>query len=558
VTGPAGRGRRLLWADDEIDLLEPHRRYLETHGWEVTGVPTGEDALALAAGSDFDLVLLDVGMPGLDGLSVLERLRVLRPGLPVVLVTQREEEALMEAALGREAEYLSKPVNPSQVLAVCKRILDGNRLRGAHRARDWTEDFTRFGRRLAFSPGPADWGELAEGLAHWNLRSDREDREGLADSLAGLEREADGVLARQVASAWPAWTADARPWAVRLREDLAAARASSADAADGFLPPLSGPEGRPLLVTDVLARGVLPLLEPSGRVLLLVLDCLRYDQWLAIAAAGLPEAAVERSPVFSLLPTSSPWSRNALLSGRFPDEVAAAFPELWEEGWAEAPEGPNRREPDLLAAALEAVRPDLPAARLGAFERVGAPGDAEGVQRRLAPGLPPGLSVVVVSFLDLLAHGQADSAVLQELAPDAAALRGLAAAWFERSPLRALMTAALQQGVPVVVASDHGSVRVDRPVEVRADRSATGGLRVKVGRNLNAADERRTVRVDDLAAWRLPPHRLTTTYLLALDDAFLVFPNEAAPYRRRFQGSFQHGGISLWELVVPLVRMVPR
>ncbi len=556
MTGISGRSRRLLWADDEIDLLEPHRRYLETHGWEVTGVPTGEDALALAAGGDFDLVLLDVGMPGLDGLTVLERLRVLRPGLPVVLVTQREEEALMEAALGREAEYLSKPVNPSQVLAVCKRLVEGGRLRGEHRARDGTEDFARFREWLAASTGPADWGELAEGLAHWNLRLDAEDRDGLADSLAGLEREADGVLARQVTAAWPAWVADARPWAERLREDLEGARTGLAD---GPLPPLPLPEGRPLLVTDVLARGVFPLLERSGRVLLLVLDCLRYDQWLAIATTGLPEATIERTPVLSLLPTSSPWSRNALLSGRFPDEVAAAFPELWDQGWADAQEGgPNRREPDLLAAALEAVRPGLPAARLGAFERVGDPGDAEGVQRRLAPGLPPGLSVVVVSFLDLLAHGQADSAVLQELAPDAAALRGLAAAWFERSPLRELVAAALRQGVPVVVASDHGSVQVDRPVEVRADRSATGGLRVKVGRNLNAADERRTLRVDELAAWRLPPHRLTTTYLLALDDTFLVFPNDAAPYRRRFQGSFQHGGLSLWELVVPLVRMVPR
>ena len=571
----ADRPRRLLWADDEIDLLRPHILYLEARGYEVTGVTGGEDALALAAAESFDLVLLDVRMPGLDGLTVLERLRRLRPGLPVVMVTRQEDEGSMETALGREAEFLTKPVNPSQVLAACKRLLESPRLRTASLTRDWTEDFRQISARLEGSPGPADWGVVAEGLAAWNLRRDSGEQEGLAESLTALEDQAHGRLARQLVQDYPAWVADGRPWDRRLREDLEEALVTAtvnppngepsvgtgSGALSGTLPLPGAPADRPLLVTDLLARGILPLLAGHDRALLLVCDCLRYDQWLALEPlldTG-PEYSVERTPVFSLLPTSTPWSRNGLLSGRFPDEVAAACPGLWDGDWETAEEGgPNRHEPDLLAAALEAVRPHLPNARLGAFERVAAPGDAAGVLRRLAASPPPGLSVVVVSFLDLLVHGQADSAVLQELAPDAAALRRLARTWFEGSPLRDLVAATLGRGIPVAVASDHGSLRVTEPVEVKADASASRGLRVKVGRNLVPGDTRRTHRVDDLAAWRLPPHRLTTTYLLALGEAFLVFAHDAAAHRRRFAGSFQHGGLSLWEAVVPFVRLRPR
>ncbi len=568
------RPHRLLWADDEIDLLKPHILYLEARGYEVTGVTTGEDALALAAAEPFDAVLLDVRMPGLDGLTVLERLRRLRPGLPVVMITRQEDEGSMETALGREAEFLTKPVNPSQVLAACKRLLESPRLRTASLTRDWTEDFRQLSARLEGTPGPADWGVVAEGLAAWNLRRDTGEQEGLAESLAALEDQAHGRLARQLVQDYPAWVADGRSWERRMREDLEEAletrpgtpdRERSAPpgpgtAAMSFPPPVA-PTDRPLLVTDLLARGILPLLAGHDRALLLVLDCLRYDQWLALEPlleAG-PEHTIDRTPVLSLLPTSTPWSRNGLLSGRFPDEVAAAYPDLWEGDWEEdGAGGPNRHEPDLLAAALEAVRPHLPNARLGAFERVAAPGDAAGVLRRLAASTPPGLSVVVVSFLDLLVHGQADSAVLQELAPDAAALRRLARTWFEGSPLRELVAATLARGIPVAVASDHGSLRVTEPVEVKADASASRGLRIKVGRNLVSGDTRRTHRVDDLAAWRLPSHRLTTTYLLATGEAFLVFAHDAAAHRRRFTGSFQHGGLSLWETVVPFVRLLPR
>jgi CheY-like chemotaxis protein len=543
---------RVLWADDEIELLRPHILYLQERGYDVVPVPSGEDALQVVAEEAFDLVLLDERMPGLDGLGVLERLQVIRPELPVVMVTKQEDEELMEEALGRStADFLTKPVNPSQVLSVCKRILEGRRIREETVTRDYTQEFARLTARLA-GPAltPAEWGDTAEAIAWWSIQLDETGQEGLAESLAALQQEADGVLSKQVVETYPTWVTDDRPWSQRLREAIEEA---SPD-------PSSWPEQRaerPLMVVDLLGRAIVPALRTFDRAVLVVLDCLRFDQWLALEPILGDRARIDRIPVFSMIPSATPYARNALLSGRYPDEIAEDYPELWAGEWTDSEEGPNRREADLLVEALEAVADLVPSAKLAAFERVLAPGDADGIARRLGEGVGEGLSVVVVNFLDLLAHGQAESEILQELAPDPGAFRALARQWFERSALSRMLGRLLDEGIPVFIASDHGSVQVRRGVEVKADRSASHGLRYKVGRNLNA-EERWTWRIDDLAGWRLPPHELTSTYLLAREDAFLVFVGDASAHRRKFTDSFQHGGLSLAELIVPFVRMLPR
>ncbi len=569
--------RRLLWADDEIELLTSHILYLEERGYTVVGVSSGEDALALCAAETFDLLLLDERMPGMDGLTVLERLRAVRPDLPVVMVTKQEDEGLMEAAIGRSiADFLTKPVNPSQVLSVCKRLLERERIRDETLARDYTGEFARISGRLAGPPlAPAEWSELVEALAWWSIRLDETGQDGLAESLASLQREADGVFARQVAAEYPAWVADERSWPDRL---AAAAEAAGAGYGEELrppgdpapLPPLPPqplePGAVPVLVSDFLGTVVLPTLAATGRAVLFVLDCLRYDQWLALQPLVTAGARIERTALLSLLPTATPYARNALLSGRFPDEIAAAFPELAADR-KEGEEGLNRFEPQMLAEALALTGAESPGAGsergpggrggtgLALFERVRTPADSEALARRLGERIPAGLSVVVVSFLDLLVHDHAESIVVQELAPDAGAFRALAREWFRRSPFPRLIGKIVAAGVPVLIATDHGSTPVSRPVEVKADRTASSGVRYRIGRNLNA-DPRWTHRIDDLAAWRLFPGRLTDTCLLAREDAFLVFAGDPAAVRRRFTGSFQHGGISPAEMIVPCVRIV--
>ena len=548
---------RILWVDDEIELLQPHILYLQQRRFEVTPVHSGEDALHLLVSEQFDLVLLDERMPGLDGLTVLERLRSIHSELPVVMITKQEEEELMEEAIGRSVtDFLTKPVNPSQVLSVCKRILEGSSLREDVITRDYTREFSRLSSRLAGGfPAPADWSDLAEALAFWSIQLDLSGQEGLAESLATLMQEADSVLARQVMEDYPGWVSDNRPWQTRMQE--AVENASGTD-----LPAMPSPaDDRPLLVTDLLGSSILPLVSACGRAVLVVLDCLRFDQWLAMEPLVAEGSRIERVPVFSLLPSASPYARNALLSGRFPDEIAADYPDLWEgygsgrnEEYLPDEVGLNRYEPDMLADAIDAVSNLVGDVNLNIFERIQSPADAEGIERRLSGGVPAGLSVIVVNFLDLLVHGQLESAVVQELAPDPAAFRALAVQWFERSPISRMIRKAVAGGVPVLVATDHGSVQVRRGIEVKADRTASSGVRYKVGRNLNA-DARWTHRIDDMAAWRLPQHGLTSTYMLSREDSFLVFSADAAAHRRRFKGSFQHGGISLSELIIPFVRI---
>lgn len=548
---------RLLWVDDEIELLQPHILYLQQREFEVTPVHSGEDALHLLAREQFDLVLLDERMPGLDGLTVLERLRSMHSELPVVMVTKQEEEELMEEAIGRSVtDFLTKPVNPSQVLSVCKRILESSRLREEVITRDYTREFSRLSNQLAggFS-APAEWGDLAEALAFWSIQLDLSGQEGLAESLAALMQEADGVLARQVIEDYPGWVSDNRPWQTRMQEAVE-------DASGTDLPAMPAPaDDRPILVTDLLGSSILPLISLCGRVVLVVLDCLRLDQWLAMEPLVAESSRIERVPVFSLLPSASPYSRNALLSGRFPDEIAGDFPDLWE-GYGSGRNdehhsdevGLNRYEPQMLAEAIDVVSNLIGNVKLALFERIKSPADAQGIERRLSGGVPGGLSVIVVNFLDLLVHGQSESAVVQELAPDPAAFRALAVQWFERSPISRMINRAVAGGVPVLVATDHGSIQVRRGVEVKADRTASSGVRYKVGRNLNA-DARWTHRIDDMPAWRLPRHGLTSTYMLSREDSFLVFSADAAAHRRRFNRSFQHGGISLSELIIPFIRI---
>lgn len=553
---------RLIWADDEIELLRPHILYLEQRGYEIVPVHSGEDALNLVAEESFDLMLLDERMPGLDGLAVLERLKTIQPDLPVVMVTKQEDEGLMDEAIGRSiADFLTKPVNPSQVLSVCKRVLESGRLREETLTRDYTQEFSRLAERLAGGPlSPVEWGDLAEAIAYWSIQLDETGQEGLAESLISLQKEADGVLARQVMESYPEWVEEENDWRDRLLDELGGVIGTGEVTGKDrrILPPLPvHSETKPLFVSDVLPKAVLPTLAVSGKAVLLVLDCLRLDQWMTLEPLVSENARIERVQVLSLLPSASPYSRNALLSGRFPDEVAAAFPDLWKvdrEGTEEGEEGLNRYEPDMLMEALQTVSGVIGDHALSIFERVQSPGESEAIARRLDRGVPDGLSVIVINFLDLLVHNQADSAVLQELAPDLAAFRALAREWFRRSPLPGLLEKIVSGGVPVLIATDHGSVQVRRGVEVKADRTASRGLRYKVGRNLNS-DPRWTCRIDDLRAWRLPPQKLTTTYLLAREDAFLLFAADAAPHRRRFSGSFQHGGISLPELIVPLVRI---
>jgi CheY-like chemotaxis protein len=513
--------KRLLWVDDEIDLLRPHLLVVQARGYHVDAVANGDDALELLRHAPYDLVLLDEHMPGLSGLEVFDELRRLDPLVPVVMVTKSEEDRTMTEAIGRRvADYLVKPTSPRQVLSVVTRLLEGEAIQQQHTTREFAARF----RELSGSDGaPEGWREWAlaySELVNWELRLRDAGEVGLLASLESLLDEMRREFGRYVTSAYAGWA--------------------------------SGKGDRPILSPDVVREFLVPLLSEHRTVLFIVIDCLRLDQWRAMLPllGGIGE--VEEALYFSILPTATPFSRNAIFSGMFPDEIAAAHPDWWDlhqEGSL------NSHEPALLAEQLARLGHPIPVH----YEKVFAAGDGDAVMHRL-PGFlsQPGVTSIVFNFVDLLTHGRSESTVLREVARDKEALRALTIQWFERSHALGAIREALRVGVPVLITTDHGSIHCHRPATVFAKRDTTQNLRYKFGDDLRAEDPSVVFSTSDERVLRLPAGRSATNYVLGMEDVFFVYPTKLRQYQARYRGSFLHGGVSLEEMILPMALLTPR
>lgn len=516
--------RRILWVDDEVALLEPHLLFLRQRGYQVDTTTNGDDALALIRDQTYDLVLLDEQMPGRRGLEVLAALRREAPHLRTVMVTKSEDDRTLREAVGRRVdEYLIKPASPLQVLSVVTRLLEGERLRQQRVAQDFAARFPVLSRMRNEAAGWDDYASLYSELVDWDLRLEEAGEGGLADSVAALLTEVRREFGEFVAREYGGWTR----------------------------PGESPGGGRPVLSTDLVAEYVAPLLE-GGPVLFVVIDCLRLDQWRTLVPLLANDFEIEESLYCGILPSATPYARNALFSGEFPDEISARYP-----GWWETDEGSlNAFEDELLRDQLERLTGRERAVH---YEKVFSDAEADGLVGRVRGELRRGRVVsVVFNFVDLLTHGRSESSVLLEVARDAPALRGLTRQWFERSgALRVLREAALQR-VPVVITTDHGSILCERPVTVYARRDATSNLRYKFGQGLRPENPEAVFIVEDERVLRLPRGRLATNYVLALEDAFFVYPTKLREYQARYRGSFLHGGVTPEELILPVAVLTPR
>ncbi|HEX6939048.1 MAG TPA: bifunctional response regulator/alkaline phosphatase family protein [Longimicrobiales bacterium] len=515
--------KRILWVDDEVELLEPHLLFLRQRGYLVDTTANGDDALALARERSYDLVLLDEQMPGRSGLEVLAALRREEPHARVVMVTKSDEDRTLVEAIGRRVDdYLVKPASPRQVLSVVTRLLEGSQLQQQRAAQDFAARFPELARRCA---GGADWRDyfaLYDELVDWDLRLREAGEPGLADSVHALRADLRRNFGAYVCRAYGRWVA--------------------AGARGGDGPPLS---------TDLVERFVAPRLA-GGPVLFVVIDCLRLDQWRAIRPLLAAEFDMAEELYCSILPTATPYARNALFSGRFPDEIAQERPEWWtsDEG------SRNTFEDELLREQLRRLTGrDVPVH----YEKVFTDADADDLIGRVRGALRgAGVTAVVFNFVDLLTHGRSESAVLQEVARDDAALRALTRQWFERSAARRVLREAYVRRVPVVLTSDHGAILCERPVTVYARRDATTNLRYKFGQDLRSEDPAAVFAVSDERVLRFPPGRMATKYLLALEDYFFVYPTKLREYQARYRGSFLHGGVSPEEMILPVSVLNPR
>jgi DNA-binding response OmpR family regulator len=518
------RPKRILWVDDELEGLAAHRRFLEQQGFTVEQAAHGDDALAMLRRAPYSVVLLDEQMPGRRGLDLLPEIRAIDPAMPVVMVTQSEEESTLRDAIGTQVDdYLVKPVHPRQILSVVTRLVEGDRIRQQRLARDFVTRFRELEGRRGSALAWREWIELWVELTRWEVRLAEANEPGLSDALGTLKRALRRDFTAFVSRHYARW--------------------------------LANPEGdRPPLSVDVGAEFLAPLLQRSPRVLLVVVDCLRLDQWEAIRELITPLFDIEVSHYYSILPTATPFARNAIFSGLFPMEIAARHPDWW--GAADDDVSLNMHEEDLLKEQLaELLGRPVPVR----YEKIFSASDGEALLRRLPAHLAQdGVTALVFSFIDLLTHGRSESAILYEVARDADALRGLTRTWFERSPLRAALEEAERRGVPVLLTTDHGSIHCETPATVYAKRDASTNLRYKFGEDLRAEEPEAALVIEDLKAYGLPAMALGVRLLVATDDRFFVYPTKLREYQARYRGSFLHGGATPEEMVLPVALLTPR
>lgn len=515
--------KRILWVDDEIDLLRPHLLFLQQRGYHVDAVVNGDDALALLREHAYELILLDEQMPGRRGLEVLKAIRRDDPHAQVVMVTKSEEDRTMTEAIGRHVEdYLVKPVSPRQVLSVVTRILEGSSIQQQRAAQDFAARWPALVRRREQASTAHGFAQVYRELVDWHLRMESAGERGLMDTVESLQEDLRHDFGRWVVGKYPAWT--------------------------------RGEEDPPELSVDIVRRRLLPLLGRDP-VFFVVLDCMRLDQWRAISPllAGLFE--IEESYHYSILPTATPYARNALFSGLYPDQIAAARPGWWDSSDDEG--SLNAFEDDLLRDQLSRLAGrEVPVH----YEKVFTDRKADRVVPRVraATGTPDSVIALVFNFVDLMTHGRSESPILMEVARDEAALRQLTRSWFERSTAFSVLKEAAGRGHRVLLTTDHGSIHCRRPATVLARRNTTSALRYKFGHDLRAKNRGTAFASRKASDLRFPEGAPGTRYLVALDDYFFVYPTRLREYQRRYRNSFLHGGISPEEMIVPVATLQPR
>ncbi|GAB5536456.1 MAG: response regulator [Rubricoccaceae bacterium] len=525
---------RILWADDEIDLLKPHVLFLEAKGYDVETVSNGTDAVdKVRETGGYDVVFLDEQMPGLGGLDALQEIKTARPDTPVVMITKSEEEQIMEDAIGRQiADYLIKPVNPKQILLSVKKILDGASIRDARSQQDYLSAFGQLSARLGGPLDATEWIEVYEQLVRYDLDLQGAD-EGVRQILDDQARSAQDAFCSFIEREYPDWMEDARSGEKPTRE-------------------------RPILSHEVIPQFVFPHLGSAGReterpVVFMLIDCMRYDQWLLFEHAMRGLFDVEKDWHYSVLPTATPFSRNAIFGGLLPIDLAKRFPDRFTVDERQDEHSLNAHEEHFLQDLLSRRHFDT---RMR-YDKLVSQNDGTRFSEKVADILQHDLSAVVVNFVDILAHSRSDTKILKEIAPDLPAYRALTAAWFEHSWLLETFRELARHDCTVVVTSDHGAVRALNPAKVIGDRETSTSLRYKHGRNLKVSDDD-AIFVREPETYGLPRLGINENYIFAKSDNYFVYPTNYNRYVNQYRDSFQHGGVSLEEVLLPVVTLRPK
>ena len=519
--------KRILWVDDEIELLRSHIIFLSEKGYEVDTVTNGEDAIASVKEKAYDLIFLDEMMAGKGGLETLGEIKEINSGIPVVMVTKSEEETLMDEAIGGKIDdYLTKPVNPSQILLVCKKILEGRKISGQYAAKDYLNDFNEISRQLLMNPDYDEWMDIYLKLTGWDVELDTHPGLGLRQTLNDQKKEANKEFSKFVEKNYPDWIA--------LKND----------------------EYRPRLSPEIAENFLFDFLRKENKtVFFFVIDCLRMDQWLIMEKHLNELFKIDKQYYYSILPTATPYARNSLFSGLFPSEIEKYYPQLWQSG-NDDENSMNRYEKELLQLLLDRKRIKL--RNELKYIKIIDPEVGKNFENNILSYKNTHFTAVVVNFLDMIAHGRSDSDILKEIAPDEAAYRSLTNSWFIHSSLfGTFKSIAKMDNVKIVLTTDHGSIRSLRGAKVLGDREASTNLRFKYGRNLKV-DEKHAVFIKNSEDYKLPRRGVTINYIIAKEDYYFVYPTDYHKYLTYYKDTFQHGGISMEEMILPVITMEPK
>ena len=508
----------ILWADDEIDILKPHIIFLQQRGYTVITAKSGDEALDRFNESIFDLVFLDENMPGFTGLETLVKMKAIRPNIPIIMITKSEEESIMEEAIGSKiSDYLIKPVNPNQILLSIKKNIDSKRLVGERTTINYQQEFRNIGMSLSTALNKQEWIDIYKKLTFWELELDKTTEESVEDILSMQKTEANTQFFRFVKNNYKKW--------------------------------ING-EDAPLLSHNLMRKNVFAHLKENQPLYFILIDNLRFDQWKVIEPEILNDFRVKKEEIYySILPTATQYSRNAIFSGMLPSEMEKRFPGKWKNDEDEG--GKNMFEEDFLRDQLQ---------RLGhgdykmSYSKITNINFGKKVVNQIGNMKHNQLNVIVYNFVDMLSHARTDMKVIKELAEDDSAYRSLTASWFEHSPLRDIMKQIAGQGAKMIITTDHGTINVKRPSKVIGDRNVNSNLRYKQGKNLNYIKSDVMV-VDNPSEFHLPQQNVSSKYIFAKEDMYFVYQNNYNQFVQYFKDTFQHGGISLEEMLIPIITL---
>ena len=505
----------LLWADDEIELLRAHLLFLEKKGYEVVTVSNGTDAIEECRQRTFDLVLLDEMMPGLSGLETLERIKEVSPQVPVVMVTKSEEEDIMNQAIGQQiADYLIKPVNPNQILLTLKKNIHRREIVTETVQTNYQQQFQQIAMQIMDCRTWQDWTDIYKKLVRWELELSATDSQ-MTDMLEMQKKEANNGFAKYIKKNYMDW--------------------------------MQGGD-HPMLSNELFKTAIFPALKEGQKVFLVVLDNFRYDQWKMLERELGDLFEIDEDVYCSILPTATQYARNAIFSGLMPVQIAQMFPDLWVDEDEE--EGKNLNEEPLIQTQLERYR----RRNTFSYHKINTSAEAERFMQQLNTLERNDLNVVVFNFIDMLSHARTESKMVRELANNESAYRSITLSWFRHSVIKDLFRQLAQTNYRVIITTDHGSIRTNNPVKIVGDRNTNTNLRYKLGKNL-AYDAKELFVIKDPQKAHLPAPNLSTSYVFATADDFFAYPNNYNYYVSYYRNTFQHGGISMEEMIIPLITL---